>query len=48
MHDRYVEFVTKDDINHLIHILQDYTIVDMNIKAQSLEELFLHYYGGNK
>ena len=48
MHDRYVEFVTKDDINHLIHILQDYTIVDMNIKSQSLEELFLHYYGGNK
>lgn len=48
MHDKYVEFVTKDDINHLIRILQDYTIVDMNMKAQSLEELFLHYYGGNK
>ena len=48
MHDRYVEFVTKDDINHLIHILQNYLISDMNIKSQSLEELFLHYYGGNK
>lgn len=44
----HVEFVSNDDINHIISILQDYHLIDMNIKAQSLEELFLHYYGGDQ
>lgn len=44
----HVEFISNDDINHLISILQDYHLIDMNIKAQSLEELFLHYYGGDQ
>lgn len=44
----HVEFVSNDDVNHIISILQDYHLIDMNIKAQSLEELFLHYYGGDQ
>ncbi len=38
--------VTIDDYNHLLNNLHSYEIIDIDIKKQSLEELFLHFYGG--
>lgn len=36
------------DIKSFIHSLQKYQIKDLDIKTQTLEELFLHFYGGDK
>ena len=38
--------VKISDINPFINTLSKYTIKDVDIKKQSLEELFLHFYGG--
>lgn len=40
-----VRISVKTDINQFLKNLQDYEIEDINIKAQTLEELFMHYYG---
>lgn len=46
-----VEGVTAEvkinDINQFISTISKYTLKDFDIKKQSLEELFLHFYGGN-
>ncbi|MEG0275390.1 MAG: ABC transporter ATP-binding protein [Coprobacillus sp.] len=36
------------DITTFIQSLQNYQIKDLDIKTQTLEELFLHFYGGDK
>lgn len=43
-----ITVVSKEDINHVLQQLTDYHLIDLNIRAQSLEELFLHYYGGHQ
>ena len=44
--DRWIEFVTNDDINHWIKQLSHYTILDLEIQKFSLEDIFIHYYEG--
>ncbi len=34
------------DVNEFLHFLQSYDIKDLNVQTQTLEELFLHFYGG--
>lgn len=36
----------KGNVDELIKQLSAYTIKDLNIRTQSLEEMFLHFYGG--
>lgn len=43
-----VSMVWKKDINLLIKELSHYHINDLTTRAQSLEEIFLHYYGGKQ
>lgn len=38
----------KGNIKSLIHVLDKYEIRDFDIKTQTLEELFMHYYGGGE
>jgi len=38
----------KNNIKSLISRLDNYEIKDLDVKTQSLEELFMHYYGGGK
>ncbi|MDL2224818.1 ABC transporter ATP-binding protein [Eubacteriales bacterium OttesenSCG-928-M02] len=43
-------FVTvrqKEDINPLLKALSHFQIIHLDVKTQSLEQLFMHYYGGN-
>lgn len=35
-------------INDLLHELYNYDVTDIDVRNQTLEELFLQYYGGNK
>ena len=44
----WIEFVTSDDVNHWIKLLSKYTIVDLEISEFSLEDIFIHYYEGQK
>lgn len=39
--------VKVNDTNHFIRTVSKYHLKDLDIKKQSLEELFLHFYGGN-
>lgn len=43
-----VHLMLKGHTNQLIQDLSVYDIEDFNARPQSLEELFLHYYGGEK
>ncbi|SHK00472.1 ABC-2 type transport system ATP-binding protein [Hathewaya proteolytica DSM 3090] len=43
-----VTAVVKGDINPFLKILSKYNIKDLDVKTQTLEEIFLHYYGGEK
>lgn len=45
---RVVSLLLKGYTNHLIKELSQYQIQDFNARPQSLEELFLHYYGGEQ
>ena len=38
--------ISIKDVNTFIHYLQKYEIKDIDIQTQTLEELFLHFYGG--
>ena len=38
----------KGEVNGLIRSLGEYKVKDMNIRTQSLEELFMHFYGEDK
>lgn len=43
-----VHLLTKEDINHLISELNKYKIQDINARYQTLEEVFMKYYGGEE
>jgi len=45
-HGCVVSCFLKEDVHDILKSLLNYHIVDLNIRPQSLEELFLHYYGG--
>ena len=38
----------QGSIESLLNALSQYHIIDLNVRSQSLEELFLHYYGGDE
>ena len=44
--DKTVTLIMQGQINDILKSLTQYSIDDISIRAQSLEELFLHYYGG--
>lgn len=44
--DNHVTLLLQGQTNDLLKQLSQYDIVDFNARSQSLEELFLHYYGG--
>lgn len=46
--DKLVTVSLKGKVDKLLKELSQYTIDDINIRTQTLEELFLHFYGGNK
>ena len=48
LHDLRVSLSVQGQADQLIKELSKYTIDDLNIRRQSLEEIFLQYYGGNK
>ena len=43
-----VKVSVKGNIMPLIHTLDKYEITNLDVKTQTLEELFMHYYGGEK
>lgn len=43
-----VTVVVKEDIQKLISIMNKYPVVNIDTLNQSLEEVFMHYYGGDK
>ena len=45
INDTTVEYTIKDNINNLIKNLNNYNVVDITRKEQSIEEIFLKYYG---
>ena len=45
---KVVSLMLKGHTNQLLQDLSQYDIDDFNARPQSLEELFLHYYGGAK
>ena len=36
----------KRDLNEFIKTLGNYDVLSLNVKTQTLEDLFLHFYGG--
>lgn len=45
---KQVTVSVKGKIMPLIHALNKYEVTGLDVKTQSLEELFMHYYGGEK
>ena len=43
-----VTVTVKGNIKPFIHTLDKYEVTTLDIKTQSLEDLFMHYYGGEK
>ncbi|MEF9951957.1 MAG: ABC transporter ATP-binding protein [Clostridium sp.] len=43
-----VKVSISSNVDGFIKSLAKYKVVDINVQSQSLEELFLHYYGGGK
>lgn len=44
--NNHVEIITSD-FNEIIHHLSQYSLKNIVIKDQSIEDIFLHYYGGS-
>ena len=44
--DKNKVILMNNNIKHIIKDLSQYEIIDISSSVQSLEELFLHYYGG--
>lgn len=42
--DGWIQFVVTDEINRWMDELTNYTILDLEIKKFSLEDIFMHYY----
>lgn len=45
--ENVVYLVSNDDVNQLIHALSKFDIKDINARYQTLEEVFMKYYGGD-
>ena len=45
--DNVVEIIIKNEINELINCLEQYELVSLDVAHQSLEEIFMQFYGGN-
>ena len=43
-----IKVVPRNNLNYLLATLSRYDIVDLDITKLTLEELFLHFYGGNE
>ena len=43
-----IKVVPRNNLNYLLATLSHYDIVDLDITKLTLEELFLHFYGGNE
>lgn len=43
-----IKYISKGDVNGLIQELSKYDIVDINARYQTLEEVFMRYYGGEE
>ena len=43
-----VYLLSKENVNHLLSELCKYQIKDLNVRYQTLEEVFMKYYGGDK
>ena len=43
-----VYLLSKENVNHLLSELCKYQIMDLNVRYQTLEEVFMKYYGGDK
>ena len=46
--DGWIEFITTDHIDMWIKKLANYTIIDLEINEFSMEDIFIHYYEGDK
>ena len=46
VHDNQVMFCVKGNIDSLIKCLAKYMVVSLQEEEQSLEQIFMHYYGG--
>lgn len=42
-----IKVLLRNNLNYLLATLSRYDIVDIDVKSPTLEELFLHFYGGN-
>lgn len=42
---RHVEIAVRQNIKEVLGILNQYEIIDLDVKSQNLEEIFMHYYG---
>ena len=48
LRDRQVSLLIQGQADQFIKELSQYTIDDLSIRAQSLEDIFLQYYGGDQ
>jgi len=48
INERKVTVAVKGDVLSFIKLLSSYNVKDLDIKAKTLEEIFLHFYGGEK
>lgn len=46
INNNVVEIVIQNEINELIACLNNYQIINLDVVNQSLEEIFMHFYGG--
>lgn len=42
---RHVQIAVRQNIKEVLQILNQYEIIDLDVKSQTLEEIFMHYYG---
>ena len=47
LHPTVVKVLLRNNLNYLLATLSRYDIVDVDVKSPTLEELFLHFYGGD-
>jgi ABC-2 type transport system ATP-binding protein len=43
--DNIEVFVTGENVDHFIKTAAQFTILNLDVKTQSLEDIFMHYYG---
>ena len=43
-----IKVVPRNNLNYLLATLSRYDIIDLDITKPTLEELFLHFYGGDE